>query len=213
MLTHGSPSVDPPSGKHSGKHFQVRPLQYRDLEAIERLCAEQGQEHRTCSMVQGEQLALGRWRKIFSWLPQPWRRKLAYFVADFGSQVHGVIRVSPFNRSQTTWRIDQIAVESTVYGEDAGQALATASEIGSELTRYCLENIWQARTWILELDVNDRDALGLYRQNGFQLLAQMMPIRPCYTNSTTWRCHRWCVKSSIAIPRISKPACWNLCLP
>jgi hypothetical protein len=172
MLTHDSQSTGSPDPK-SGKQFQVRSLQYRDLEAIERLCAEQGQDYRTCSMVQGERLALSRMRKLFSWLPQPWKRKLAYYVADFGSQVHGVIRVSPFNRAQTTWRIDQIAVESTVYGEDASQAIATASDIGSELTRYCLEKIWQARTWILELDVNDRDALGLYRQNGFQLLAQM----------------------------------------
>ncbi len=179
MMTHGSPSAGSKSkNPNSGKQFQVRPLQYRDLEAIERLCAEQGQDHRTCSMVQGEQLALSRWRKLVGWLPHPWRRKLAYFVADFGTRVHGVIRVSPFNRAQTTWRIDQIAVESTVYsevgyGEATGKTLATASEIGSELTRYCLEHIWQARTWILELDVNDRDALGLYRQNGFQLLAQM----------------------------------------
>jgi hypothetical protein len=174
MMTHGSKSANIASqDPNAGKKFQVRPLQYRDLEAIERLCAEQDQDHRTCSMVQGEQLALSRWRKLLGWLPYPWRHQLAYFVADFGSRVHGVIRVSPFNRTQTTWRIDQIAVESTVYGEAGGQALATASEIGSELTRYCLEHIWQARTWILELDVNDRDALGLYRQNGFQLLAQM----------------------------------------
>jgi hypothetical protein len=173
---------DPKSNKSAtGKQFQVRPLQYRDLESIDRLCEEQGQEYRTCSMVQGEQLAVSRWRKMLGWLPHPFQRKIAYFVADFGAKVHGVIRVSPFNRAQTTWRIDQIAVESAVYDNNVANAadvtgnktLVTASEIGSELTRHCLEKIWQARTWILELDVSDRDALGLYRQNGFQLLAQM----------------------------------------
>ncbi|WP_264327112.1 GNAT family N-acetyltransferase [Romeriopsis navalis] len=160
--------------------IQIRPLHYGDLESIMRLCAEQGPEHRTCSMVQGEQLMLSPWRKLLGWLPLPWRKKISYYVADSGARVHGVIRVSPFNRSQTTWRIDQIAAESTLCGRDGADAanvteatLVSASDVGSELMRYCLEKIWQARTWVLELDVSDRDALALYRQNGFQLLAQM----------------------------------------
>jgi hypothetical protein len=165
----------------TGSDFQIRPLQYRDLDAIERLCEEQGQGHRTCSMVQGEPLALSRWRKILGWMPHPWRKPISYFVADFGqrlgsSRIHGMIRVSPFNRARSTWRVDQIAVESVLPNADAESGerkLISASDIGSSLMRYCLENIWQARTWILELDVSDQDALGLYRQNGFQLLAQM----------------------------------------
>jgi hypothetical protein len=86
---------DPKSNKSNksvpGKQFQVRHLQYRDLESIDRLCEEQGQEYRTCSMVQGEQLAVSRWRKMLGWLPHPFQRKIAYFVADFGAKVHGVI--------------------------------------------------------------------------------------------------------------------------
>jgi hypothetical protein len=160
------------------RKLHIRPLHYGDLEAIERLCAEQGPEHRTCSMVQGEQLALNPWRKFLGWLPLPWRKQLSYYVADFDTRVHGVIRVSPFNRSQTTWRIDQIAAESALCGQDlietGGSAtLISASDVGSELMRFCLEKIWQARTWVLELDVSDRDALALYRQNGFQLIAKM----------------------------------------
>jgi hypothetical protein len=159
--------------------LNIRPIHYGDLESIARLCAEQGPEHRTCSMVQGEQLMLSPWRKLLSWLPLPWRKKLAYYVADFDSRIHGVIRVSPFNRAQTTWRIDQIAAESALCGRDLAESgggeatLISASDLGSELMRYCLEKIWQARTWVLELDVSDRDALALYRQNGFQLIAKM----------------------------------------
>ncbi len=162
------------------RKLNIRPIHYGDLEAIARLCAEQGPDHRTCSMVQGEQLMLSPWRKLLGWLPLPWRQKLAYYVADFDSRIHGVIRVSPFNRSQTTWRIDQIAAESALCGQDLVESgelstatLVSASDLGSELMRYCLEKIWQARTWVLELDVSDRDALALYRQNGFQLIAKM----------------------------------------
>ncbi len=160
--------------------IHIRPLHYGDLDAIERLCAEQGPEHRSCSMVQGEALTLSPWRKLLGWLPLPWQKPLSYYVADFESRVQGVIRVSPFNRAQTTWRIDQIAAESFLCGrsqldtkavEEA--TLVSASDVGSELMRHCLEKIWQARTWVLELDVSDLDALALYRQNGFQLLAKM----------------------------------------
>ena len=49
----------------------------------------------------------------------------------------------------------------------------TSSDIGSLLLRYCLEKIWQARTWILEIDIHDNSALALYRKNGFQRLAHM----------------------------------------
>jgi hypothetical protein len=45
--------------------------------------------------------------------------------------------------------------------------------IGSMLLRHCLEAIWEARMWMLEVNVNDKDALALYRHNGFQPLAQM----------------------------------------
>jgi hypothetical protein len=163
-------------------HFQVRSLQYRDLEIVERLWAEQGKDsHLACSMIQAESLALSRWPRwlqIFNWFPHPWRDTVVFYVAQLNQRVHGVIRVSPFNRTRSTWRVDQIAVESALLEADTGNGgvptatIATASEIGSSLLRYCLENIWQARTWLLELDVNDQDALGLYRQNGFQLLAQ-----------------------------------------
>jgi hypothetical protein len=168
----------------SSPELQIRPLQYRDLDTIERLCAEQGQDHRTCSMIQGDSLSLSRWRTLLSWVPNPWRKPVVYFVADLGnrllgSRIHGMIRVSAFNRARSTWRIDQIAAESvvgqTTEVNPAGleRKLVMASDIGSALTRHCLEKIWQARTWILELEVSDRDALALYRQNGFQLLAQM----------------------------------------
>ncbi|NJM46530.1 MAG: GNAT family N-acetyltransferase [Alkalinema sp. RU_4_3] len=171
MLTRSSRQTD----------LQIRPLQYRDLDAVERLCGEgelDGVSSAPCSMVQQQQpVKLSRWYGLlrsFGWLPHPWRAALSMYVAEFGHRVRGVIRVSPFNHTRSTWRVDQIAVESAIFESKEGvTTVATASDMGTALLRYCLENIWQASTWLLELDVNDQDALGLYRQNGFQLLAQM----------------------------------------
>jgi hypothetical protein len=53
------------------------------------------------------------------------------------------------------------------------ELLQSQKEIGSQLLRYCLENIWQARTWMLEVNVNEKNHLALYRENGFQPVAQM----------------------------------------
>lgn len=51
--------------------------------------------------------------------------------------------------------------------------MVSQKEVGSQLLKHCLENIWEARTWILEVNVNDKNHLALYRENGFQPLAQM----------------------------------------
>jgi hypothetical protein len=74
-----------------------------------------------------------------------------------------MIQVSPFNRTRSTWRIDQVVLERA----------ADKLSIGSQLLRYCFESIVEARTWLLEVNVNDVDALALYRHNGFQRLAEI----------------------------------------
>jgi hypothetical protein len=174
----------------------VRPIQHRDLEVVEMFCAESPETDSIgCSIVQGKRLPVSRWYgllKFLSWFPNPWQTELSIHVAEIEQQVRGMIRVSPFNCSQTTWRVDQISARSvqlrpplnepstaeSATAKDplstiSATALLTSSEIGSELLRYCFESIWQARTWILEVDVNDQDNLALYRHNGFQPLAQM----------------------------------------
>jgi hypothetical protein len=170
--------------------FIIRPLQYRDLEVVEQFCDDRSREaHLACSMVQPATISPTRWYGIFkflSWFPNPQRNALSIYVAELNQKVQGMIRVSPFNRTCTTWRVDQIAVESAIASVSSDSAaaspaadpnptntLVTASELGTLLLRHCLETIWQARTWILELDVSDKTALALYRQNGFQPVAQM----------------------------------------
>jgi GNAT superfamily N-acetyltransferase len=109
---------------------------------------------------------LRRWYgllKFLSWFPNPLQYRFCGYVAEQGRMLLGMIQVSPFNRTRSTWRIDRVMLEQ---GTDK-------QGIGSQLLRHCFESILEARTWLLEVNVNDKDALALYRQNGFQRLAEM----------------------------------------
>lgn len=146
----------------------IRAFQHRDLDAIEQLCltdAEQDANHR--SQGTAHQLAQVRqWYgllKFLSLFPNPLRYYFCTYVAEQAGKVLGMIQISPFNRTHSTWRVDRVATEP---GE-------MTQGVGSQLLRFCLESVWEARTWLLEVDVNDKGSLALYRQNGFQPLAQL----------------------------------------
>lgn len=147
---------------------KIRPLQYRDLEAIRRMLVD---DHSLTSVgtyygheQQLEQLH--RWSgllKLLRFFPNRLSDQLRTYVWELDHSLAGVVQVSPFNHSRSTWRFDQISV-LPAYGQQ---------DVGTQLLRYCLENIWEARTWLTEIDVNQKSALALYRHNGFQPLAQI----------------------------------------
>jgi len=146
----------------------IRPVQYRDLDGIERIT----QESFAALTPQGAGLAISqmqrlrRWYgllKLLSWFPNPLQYRLCAYIAEQGRMLLGMIQVSPFNRTRSTWRIDQVLLERGVDKQG----------IGSQLLRHCFESILEARTWLLEVNINDIEALALYRQNGFQRLAEM----------------------------------------
>lgn len=145
----------------------IRSVQYRDLEPIERLCCESFDAEKTIAVDVQKQLHLLRYwyglLKFLSLFPNPFQYRLCIYVAEQYRQVLGVIQVSPFNRTRSTWKVQRVAVE----------AQARIQGIGSQLLRHCFEAIGEARTWLLEVNVNDKEALALYRQNGFQTLAQL----------------------------------------
>lgn len=146
----------------------IRPVHYRDLEGIERLSAESFEaEKQTSSKETQRQLRwLRNWFglvKCLSLFPNPFQYRFCAYIAEQGRQVVGMIQVSPFNRTRSTWKVERVVVE----------AQARVQGIGSQLLRYCFEAIGEARTWLLEVNVNDKEALALYRQNGFQTLAQL----------------------------------------
>lgn len=143
----------------------IRPVQYRDLDGIERLT----QDSHTDLSPKGSFFTMQWLRhwfgllKFLSWFPNPLQYRFCGFVAEQGRMLLGMIQVSPFNRTRSTWRIDRVMLDRT----------ADKLGVGSQLLRHCFESILEARTWLLEINVNDIDALALYRQNGFQRLAEM----------------------------------------
>lgn len=57
------------------------------------------------------------------------------------------------------------------FADNAPPPLAT--DIASQLLRYCLDTLWEARTWLVEVGVSDKQDLALYRHHGFQPLAHV----------------------------------------
>ncbi|MEH2164906.1 MAG: GNAT family N-acetyltransferase [Nostoc sp.] len=146
----------------------IRPVQYRDLDGIERITQESfaALTPQGAGFAISQMLMLRRWYgllKFLSWFPNPLQYRLCAFVAEQERMLLGMIQVSPFNRTRSTWRIDQVLLERGVDKQG----------IGSQLLRHCFESILEARTWLLEVNINDIEALALYRQNGFQRLAEM----------------------------------------
>lgn len=152
----------------------VRPLQYRDIEAIASLC-KQSVTSDPAVQTQIEQLLrqINRWYAPFQFLniiPTPTFTDRALLVAECEQQLRGVISISPFNRTRSTWHVEWVSIDDKA----ATPAQVTGkNDVGTQLLRYCFEHIVQASTWVLEVDVNDNSALALYRQNGFQPLAHL----------------------------------------
>lgn len=84
--------------------------------------------------------------------------------------IGGFVQVAPFNTSRSTWKIEQLSVQAQAIQPEL---VTDPKGMGSQLLRYCFQNVWEARTWVLDVDVNDKNILALYRQNGFQPLAQI----------------------------------------
>ncbi|WP_036485600.1 GNAT family N-acetyltransferase [Myxosarcina sp. GI1] len=153
----------------------VRPLQYRDVEAINALvneCVVRENSKRLVT-IDRELEQVGSWyglKRFLSFLPQSYYHGWRIYVAQQLKEVLGLIQVSSLNSTHSTWRVERVLLNSN---SPNLKLLKSQKEIGSQLLRHCLENIWEARTWMLEVNVNEKNHLALYRENGFQPLAQM----------------------------------------
>ncbi|NJK28973.1 MAG: GNAT family N-acetyltransferase [Acaryochloris sp. SU_5_25] len=146
----------------------IRPIQYRDLEAVKQLLVDTypqsclgssyGHEHQLQQLHRWSNLL-----KLLQLFPNHFSEQLRTYVWEQNSELAGVVRVSPFNHARSTWRFDQVSV-LPAFGQQ---------DVGTQLLRYCLKNIWEARTWLTEIEINQSAALALYRHNGFQPLAQI----------------------------------------
>ena len=146
----------------------IRPVQRGDLCAVESLFEQAFEdEYGDRSVDIGSQIRrIRRWYgpiKLLSLVPNRFQHTFTVQVAEREGAIVGMIQVSPFNRTRTTWRIDHIAVDRSAYRQG----------IGSRLLRHCAEHFREARTWMLEVNINNKGAMALYRANGFQPLAQL----------------------------------------
>jgi GNAT superfamily N-acetyltransferase len=146
----------------------IRPAQYRDLDPMEQITQDSLSEltPKEAEIAINQMQWLRRWYgllKFLSWFPNPLKYRFCAYVAEQGRLLLGMIQVSPFNRTRSTWRIDRVMLAKSLDKQG----------VGSQLLRHCFESILEARTWLLEVNINDKDALALYRHNGFQRLAEM----------------------------------------
>ncbi|MCY7335146.1 MAG: GNAT family N-acetyltransferase [Chamaesiphon sp.] len=163
-----------PANNGSKHQTIVRPLQYRDIDAIASLC-QQAIIPDPAVKAQIDRLfkQMNRWYAPFQFLniiPTPNLTDRSLLVAECGKQVRGVISVSPFNRTRSTWYVEWVSIDPQATTPDQ---VTGKNDIGSQLLRYCFEHIVEASTWVLEVDINDNPTLALYRQNGFQPLAHL----------------------------------------
>ena len=158
--------------------LSIRPVQYRDLEIIEAHCKTEAEfGHAIDSPLLTERLKNFRsWYglfKLISIFPNPFRYHLCAYVAELAKgnkSLLGFIQIAPFNETRSTWRVQQVLMPSV---EDSATLNLDPKTVGSQLLRHCFEAILEARTWVLEVDATEKDALALYRQNGFQPLAHL----------------------------------------
>ncbi|MBE9221784.1 GNAT family N-acetyltransferase [Cyanobacterium stanieri LEGE 03274] len=160
--------------------LKIRGVQYRDLSAIASLLQERlslENNYRFASLleqVQKYQSCYGL-LQFSQMLPSSWNRDFYVYVAEKDGQIQGLIQVAPFNQNRSTWKVELVIIN---HNTSLSHLLIGNCSIGSQLLRYCFEKIWEARTWILEVNINEKSTLGLYRENGFSPLAQI----------TNWQC-------------------------
>lgn len=153
----------------------IRPFQYRDLDDVSQFGTEGLTSGRSLDSLETTHYLnqVRQWYgplKVLSLFPSPLQHLFSTFVAEQSNQICGLIQVSPFNCTQSTWRVNWVAAHNTPAIATSGILL---SDVASTLLRYCFEKIWQARTWLAEVNVSNTAALALYRQNGFQPLAKV----------------------------------------
>jgi hypothetical protein len=156
----------------NNREILIRPAGHRDLEEIALFVSEFAKTDEDLINLE-KQIAQVRkcyaLLQFFNLFPNPFQNYLRLYIAEQFHQLRGLVQVSPFNSSRSTWRVERVLTD---HHQEKELRIGKKS-IGSQLLRHCFETVWEARTWLLEVNINDHDILALYRQNGFQPLAQM----------------------------------------
>jgi len=171
----------------------IRSIHLRDLDNIRVAGATEIASHATEAPEIAEYIQqLRRWygpMKALTLFPNPLQHLFSAFVAEADGNLHGMVQVSPFNHTLSTWKVDRMLVNLAQKASknkpnksnkpNGAQAVESekpqihlGTDIGSRLLQHCFEHIREAQYWISETDVNDSFGLSLYRHNGFQPLAR-----------------------------------------
>jgi len=137
----------------------LRLLRHRDLEAVAKLAESpmHGQEG-------GGSQDVSLWGAgLFSPVRELMGDHHRTYVLESGNDLLGYIRVTPINSHRSAWQIQSLAIASQ------GQT----SNCGTQLIRHCLEVCYEARNWLAQVNINQKEAIAIYRQNGFQPLAHL----------------------------------------
>ncbi|MEM9116984.1 MAG: GNAT family N-acetyltransferase [Cyanobacteria bacterium P01_F01_bin.56] len=161
----------------SASELKLRPLYPRDIDALDNWNGTTMVIPEPDSGLWGAanhqsivQHPLAAWRQRVAGLALPNQPHWSGFVASLDDNLCGMIEVSPFNRTRSTWQVNRVAIRPDVLPPSTESPLGS---IGSQLLRHCFETVWEARMWLAEVDIEQKSALALYRQNGFQPLAQV----------------------------------------
>ncbi|MEM6714675.1 MAG: GNAT family N-acetyltransferase [Cyanobacteria bacterium P01_C01_bin.147] len=161
----------------SASELKLRPLYPRDIDALDNWNGTTMVIPEPDSGLWGAanhqsivQHPLAAWRQRVAGLALPNQPRWSGFVASLDDNLCGMIEVSPFNRTRSTWQVNRVAIRPDVLPPSTESPLGS---IGSQLLRHCFETVWEARMWLAEVDIEQKSALALYRQNGFQPLAQV----------------------------------------
>ncbi len=163
-------SVKPTPGKSSPGACRLRPLYPHDLDRPQTWGDNSLVIGTGCGPTATPQGHLRVWRHHVSQMLVPHRPRWSGFVAEVAEAPCGLVEISPFNRTRSTWRVDRLVVNPTVV---PATGVGPLDQVGSQLLRHCFEQVWQARMWLAEVAITHTSALALYRQNGFQPLAQV----------------------------------------
>ncbi len=139
--------------------FLIRRAQFLDFEAITALCADHGPE------IGATLEQIRAWYgpvRLLSFFPNRYQHLFDVYVAQVEGKVVGLIQVSPLNATQTTWRINRLVVNPEF----------SSQQIGILLLGWVFEYYRNARTWVIEVGIHDKETLALCREKGFQSLAE-----------------------------------------
>lgn len=119
----------------------VRPLQYRDVDAINALVSEYvaREDSKRLLTIDRELQQVGSWyglKRFLSLLPRSYYHGWRIYVAQQLQEVLGLIQVSSVNSTRSTWRVERVLLNSNA---PQLEPLKDQKAIGSQLLRYCLK--------------------------------------------------------------------------